>query len=166
MKAPPASPPASVTCSSGAGLRLTHPASTSPPADASSARRERPHRPSSRRSASRSSALEAALEQARWRCAPLVVVNVASGEAPVDPKIAPESDVAALVERGTSAGVEQPVDDDVAGAILAAASARGGSVVVVNTRRRSPVGKLLLGIVSQRVVLEADRPVLCVKAPA
>jgi nucleotide-binding universal stress UspA family protein len=41
-----------------------------------------------------------------------------------------------------------------------------GAVVVVGTGRRSPVGKLLLGSVSQRVVLEADCPVLCVKAPA
>lgn len=115
-------------------------------------------------------ALDAALEQARWRSAPLVVVNVASGEAPVDPKILSEQAAADVVEKGRAAGVEtsveQPVDDDVAGAILAVGSAHGATVVVVGTRRRSPVGKLLLGSVSQRVVLEADCPVLCVKAPA
>ncbi len=114
-------------------------------------------------------ALDAALEQARWRGTALVVVNVASGEALIDPRIASEGAVHAVVERGRTAGVEtsveQPVDDDVAAAVLSAAQAHGATVVVVGCRRRSPVGKLLLGSVSQRIVLEADCPVLCVKAP-
>ena len=39
-------------------------------------------------------------------------------------------------------------------------------LVIVGVRRRSPVGKLVLGSVSQQLLLGADCPVLAVKAPA
>ena len=39
-------------------------------------------------------------------------------------------------------------------------------LLVIGARRRSPVGKLFLGSVTQNIILHADVPVLVVKAPA
>ena len=50
--------------------------------------------------------------------------------------------------------------------VLQAAQEHSASLVVIGVRRRSPVGKLLLGSHAQRVLLEADAPVLAVKPPA
>lgn len=114
-----------------------------------------------------STAFTAALEQARFMETSLVVVNVASGEAPLDPRIAPEADLAALVARAAEAGVdarvEQPLQGDVATAILDTARAHDARLVVVGVRHRSAVGKMLMGSVAQRVILDSDVPVLAVK---
>lgn len=39
-------------------------------------------------------------------------------------------------------------------------------LLVIGARRRSPVGKMFLGSVTQTIILRADVPVLVVKAPA
>jgi nucleotide-binding universal stress UspA family protein len=41
----------------------------------------------------------------------------------------------------------------------------GAELLVIGARRRSPVGKALMGSVAQTVILEANIPVLVVKAP-
>jgi nucleotide-binding universal stress UspA family protein len=57
-------------------------------------------------------------------------------------------------------------DQDVAEKILELTAAAKAEVLVIGARRRSPVGKALLGSVTQTLVLQADVPVLVVKADA
>lgn len=52
---------------------------------------------------------------------------------------------------------------DVADDIISAAEGTGGELIVIGLRRRSPVGKLLLGSNAQRILLDAPCPVLAVK---
>lgn len=48
--------------------------------------------------------------------------------------------------------------------LLAVARERAADLIVIGVRRRSPVGKLVLGSNAQDVLLEADCPVLAVKS--
>jgi len=48
--------------------------------------------------------------------------------------------------------------------LLEVARERDAELIVIGVRRRSPVGKLVLGSNAQRVLLEADCPVLAVKS--
>jgi len=54
-------------------------------------------------------------------------------------------------------------EDDVASAILALVDALSPEVLVIGARRRSPVGKFLLGSVTQTLILQVAVPVLVVK---
>ena len=58
-----------------------------------------------------------------------------------------------------------PADNlDPAEELIAAADRTDAEFIVIGLRRRSPVGKLLLGSNAQRVLLDASCPVLAVKA--
>jgi len=52
---------------------------------------------------------------------------------------------------------------DVAEDIIGAAESGAAELIVIGLRRRSPVGKLLLGSNAQRILLDAPCPVLAVK---
>ncbi|WP_254185238.1 universal stress protein [Nocardioides panacis] len=54
---------------------------------------------------------------------------------------------------------------DLGDALLGLVDAVDADLLVIGARRRSPVGKALLGSVAQTVILEAKLPVLVVKAP-
>ena len=56
--------------------------------------------------------------------------------------------------------------DDLAGSVLGAAKEAGAEVLVIGARHRSPVGKLVLGSATQRIILDAEIPVLVVKVPS
>jgi nucleotide-binding universal stress UspA family protein len=49
-------------------------------------------------------------------------------------------------------------------AILRVAAEKDARLIVIGVRRRTPVGKLILGSTSQQVLLDASCPVLAVKA--
>lgn len=113
-------------------------------------------------------AFSAALEEARRRAEPLLVLNSPRGGAPVSTAVAPEAAVQRMHERAGELGVtlelrQQTHSGDAADEVLRTAQEVDASVIVIGMRRRSPVGKLLMGSSAQRILLDADRPVLAVK---
>ncbi|QBI19411.1 universal stress protein [Egibacter rhizosphaerae] len=72
-----------------------------------------------------------------------------------------------LVERSVEVSVEvrHGLRQGVSEALLDTADREGAKLVVIGMRRRSPVGKVVMGSVVQDVLLGADCPVLAVKAP-
>ena len=54
---------------------------------------------------------------------------------------------------------------DIAAAVLSACDQADAELLVIGARKRSPVGKALLGSVAQTLILEASLPVLVVKKP-
>jgi nucleotide-binding universal stress UspA family protein len=113
-------------------------------------------------------AFAAGLDEARRRGEDLLVLNSPRDGAPVSTDVAPPEVVADLTARAEVAGVamrlvQEPRRGELADEVLRAAGDVDASVIVVGLRRRSPVGKLILGSSAQRILLEADRPVLAVK---
>jgi nucleotide-binding universal stress UspA family protein len=114
-------------------------------------------------------ALAAAVEEARRRAVGAVVVHVPR---PADATTSPysvEQVLDAVLARFTSTGVaaemrEVPAGTDTADALIDVARETGAEVVVIGLRRRTPVGKLVLGSTSSRLLLGLDCPVLAVKA--
>jgi nucleotide-binding universal stress UspA family protein len=114
-------------------------------------------------------ALDRGIEEARLRNAHLVVLNSAKGDAYVDPRFASVQDLEIVKSQLSDAGVEhelrQPVGGkDPADEVVQVAEETGAELIVIGMRRRSPVGKLVLGSTAQRVLLDAPCPVLAVKA--
>jgi nucleotide-binding universal stress UspA family protein len=71
----------------------------------------------------------------------------------------------------TERGIEHDVrvlarGRDVAEDLIGTAEEVGAGLIVIGLRRRSPVGKLILGANAQRILLDSPCPVLAVKPPA
>ena len=116
-------------------------------------------------------ALSHAIERARKDGARLVVVNSSRGDALVDERYALPEQVRALEQRLASAGLEHLLvhgirGNDAADELLGAAEQHRADLIVIGVRRRSPLGKLIMGSTAQRVLLESACPVLAVKAAA
>lgn len=113
-------------------------------------------------------ALEWALGEAEARAAELVVLNIAKGEALVEPRRLYAEQTEEL-EKRLPAHVPATIRRDVRGGeaaegILAAAAELEADLIVLGVRRRSPTGKLLFGSTAQSVLLRAEIPVVAVKA--
>jgi nucleotide-binding universal stress UspA family protein len=112
-------------------------------------------------------ALEHGVAEARLRQTSLLVINSTQGDSYVDAAFAHTSQVHnledVLNDCGVAFEVEQPVGVYVADALLAAMDRPDAELLVIGIRHRNPVGKLLLGSASQRLLLECPKPVLAVK---
>ena len=110
-----------------------------------------------------------AIAEAKKNNDTLLVINSSKGDALVDNRYAQEPEIQTIEERLALQGIQhvikQPVrGHDAAAEVLDAADETNAELIVIGLRRRSPVGKLIMGSVSQRILLEADCPVLAVKA--
>ena len=113
-------------------------------------------------------ALDEAVREAQWRGSRLIVVNAARAGAYVDDDLLGEEERDAIADRLTASGVPYEIrrgdgDGDPVDQILAVAEEVEADLLVIGMRRRSPVGKFLLGSSAQRFLLDARCPVLAVK---
>lgn len=106
-------------------------------------------------------ALERAVTEAGLRRASLVVINAARRREGMV-----EADLDSVRERLASSGLTVEVRE-VTGGFEAAediiAAADPTDLIVIGLRRRTPLGKLILGSSAQRILLDAPCPVLTVK---
>jgi nucleotide-binding universal stress UspA family protein len=113
-------------------------------------------------------ALEHGAAEAHLRGERLVVVNATKGDAYVDNRFTHSDEIEQLEQRLSEQGVEhevrQLVARDVTEAVLGVVAEVGAGLLVVGTRRRTPVGKMLLGSTAQQLILACPCPVLAVKA--
>lgn len=116
-------------------------------------------------------ALSAAAAEARLRNARLVVINSNRGGKDLDRAEAAtyEEALEGVRRELDEAGVEHEVRQLVRGMepaedLIAVAEEVGADLIVIGLRRRTPVGKLILGSNAQRILLDAPCAVLAVKA--
>jgi nucleotide-binding universal stress UspA family protein len=116
-------------------------------------------------------ALQRAAEEAKLRGSRLVVVNSHRGgrEFDRDDAIETEAQLEEVKSVLASSGVEFDVRQLVRGMdpaedLVNVAGEVSADLIIIGLRRRSPVGKLILGSNAQRVLLDAPCPVLAVKA--
>jgi nucleotide-binding universal stress UspA family protein len=102
-------------------------------------------------------ALSRAVSEAALRHAGLIVLHGVDDD--VDELSAALATAAVPYELRVSAEGGDPADE-----LIELAEDTHAAFIVIGLRRRSPVGKLLLGSNAQRVLLDASCPVLAVKA--
>ena len=113
-------------------------------------------------------ALERAVNEARRLGARLLVINSAEQPTGSPEHLSAEHGVDALSERLSADGVAHEIrqlraEDDPAASIITSVSDPATDLIVIGLRRRTPVGKLILGSVAQEVLLGAECSVLAVK---
>jgi len=114
-------------------------------------------------------ALTAAISEAQLREEPLHIVNSSRGDSLSDPRYASEDALGTLRARLDATGIAYEVKQFVRGhdaseELVGEADRLKASLIVIGLRRRTPTGKLLTGSQAQRTLLDANCPVLAVKA--
>lgn len=116
-------------------------------------------------------AIQRAAAEAKLRGSTMIVVNSHRGGRELDPQEAVQVEEAMAEVRqdleaaGIGFEMRQLVRGmDVAEDLIAVAEESGAEMIVIGLRRRSPVGKLILGSNAQTILLDAPCPVLAVKA--
>jgi nucleotide-binding universal stress UspA family protein len=113
-------------------------------------------------------ALEQGIEEARLRGARLVVVNSSRGDALVDERFLQGAHAEELRTRLAALDLaaelrQQSSGRDVAEELDLVASEVDAVLIVIGLRRRSQVGKLILGSAASRILLTVSCPVLTVR---
>lgn len=116
-------------------------------------------------------ALRQAAQECRLRNTRLVVINSQRGGRSFDQEDADRyaKELDEVRARLDADGLEHEVRQLVLGLepaedLIAVAEEVSADMIVIGLRRRSPVGKLILGSNAQRILLDAPCPVLAVKA--
>jgi nucleotide-binding universal stress UspA family protein len=98
----------------------------------------------------------------------LEIINSSGRQSHTDPRLASEAELGNLLARAQQAGVTATLrthaHEDGPDALIEASEEPDTEMLVIGLRKRSQVGKLLLGSDAQRVLLQASCPVLAVKA--
>jgi nucleotide-binding universal stress UspA family protein len=114
-------------------------------------------------------ALTTAIAEARKSDRPLVVVNTSRGDALDDPAFAQPADLdgvrATLEEAGVTFTIRQEVRGrEAADELIDVLEEVRAELCVIGIRRRSAVGKMVLGSNAHRILMESPCPVLTVRA--
>ena len=114
-------------------------------------------------------ALVAAAGVAAERKQPLIVVNSSRGDALADPGFATPADLDWVRTTLQEAGVEFSIRQSVRGReaseeVVTVVEEVGAELCVIGIRRRTAVGKMLMGSNAHRILMDAPCPVLAVKA--
>lgn len=114
-------------------------------------------------------ALRHGIAEATLRGEDVLLVNGSGGDTVTgDDALADGSRLAdvrkALEEAELTYDIRQPMRGDPAEELVRAAREVDASLIVIGLRRRTAVGKLIMGSTAQRVLLDAGCPVLAVKA--
>jgi nucleotide-binding universal stress UspA family protein len=115
-------------------------------------------------------AVDQGIAEAKLRGATLIVVNSHRGgrEYDDDASARSEENLSALEAKLKDSGLTYAVRQLVRGFepaedLIGIAQDSGAELIVIGLRRRTPVGKLILGSNAQRILLDAPCPVLAVK---
>jgi nucleotide-binding universal stress UspA family protein len=114
-------------------------------------------------------ALRAAVDESRLRDQPLHVLNSSRGDSLSDTRFASERALDEVRAQLDAAGIVYEIEQQVRGheaadEVVETADRVNATLIVIGLRRRTPTGKLITGSQAQRILLDANCPVLAVKA--